>query len=75
MNSNNNMIELQMELPIEHEKKVFGQFDEHIKSWRDPWPDYADLPGRRFKNCRPGIECSARKGMSDTASGALTPRK
>ena len=31
MNSNNNMIELQMELPIEHEKKVFGQFDEHIK--------------------------------------------
>ena len=28
MNSNNNMIELQMELPIEHEKKVFGQFDE-----------------------------------------------
>ena len=25
------MIELQMELPIEHEKKVFGQFDEHIK--------------------------------------------
>ncbi len=22
-----------MELPIEHEKKVFGQFDEHIKSW------------------------------------------
>ena len=28
MNSNNNMIELQMELPIEHEKKV---------SWRDLW--------------------------------------
>ena len=28
MNSNNNMIELQMELPIEHEKKVFGQFDD-----------------------------------------------
>ncbi|MCI5649061.1 MAG: PhoH family protein [Fusicatenibacter sp.] len=31
MNRNNSIIELQMELPIEHEKNVFGQFDEHIK--------------------------------------------
>ena len=63
MNSNNNMIELQMELPIEHQNP--GEIP----------GGYADLPGRRFKNCGPGIECSARKGMSDTASGALTPRK
>jgi phosphate starvation-inducible protein PhoH len=73
MNSNNNMIELQMELPIEHEKKVFGQFDEHIKILERSLA--VTLISRRFKNCRPGIECSARKGMSDTASGALTPRK
>ena len=25
------MARKKMELPIEHEKKVFGQFDEHIK--------------------------------------------
>lgn len=31
MNRNNSIIELQMELPAEHEKNVFGQFDEHIK--------------------------------------------
>lgn len=27
----NSVIELQIELPIEHEKNVFGQFDEHLK--------------------------------------------
>lgn len=75
MNSNNNMIELQMELPIEHEKKVFGQFDEHIKILERSLAVTLISRGRRFKNCGPGIECSARKGMSDTASGALTPRK
>lgn len=74
MNSNNNMIELQMELPIEHEKKVFGQFDEHIKILERSLA-VTLISRRRFKNCGPGIECSARKGMSDTASGALTPRK
>lgn len=75
MNSNNNMIELQMELPIEHEKKVFGQFDEHIKILERSLAVTLISRDGSFKNCRPGIECSARKGMSDTASGALTPRK
>ena len=28
---NNSIIELQMELPVEHERNVFGQFDEHLK--------------------------------------------
>ena len=27
----NSIIELQMELPVEHERNVFGQFDEHLK--------------------------------------------
>mgnify|MGYP000683048759 CR=1 FL=1 len=76
MNSNNNMIELQMELPIEHEKKVFGQFDEHIKILERSLAVTLIVPGRYvLKIGGPGIECSARKGMSDTASGALTPRK
>ena len=74
MNSNNNMIELQMELPIEHEKKYSASLMNTSNPGEIPG-GYADLPGRRFKNCGPGIECSARKGMSDTASGALTPRK
>ena len=75
MNSNNNMIELQMELPIEHEKKVFGQFDEHIKILERSLAVTLISRDGVLKSCGPGIECSARKGMSDTASGALTPRK
>ena len=48
MNSNNNMIELQMELPIEHEKKVFGQFDEHIKILENPCAEICMELGHYF---------------------------
>lgn len=32
-----NICEEKMELPAEHERNVFGQFDEHVKNWREPW--------------------------------------
>lgn len=74
MNSNNNMIELQMELPIEHEKKVFGQFDEHIKILERSLAVTLISRDGVLKIVGPASN-AARKGMSDTASGALTPRK
>ena len=55
-------------------RKYSYQFDEHIKILeRSLAVTLISRDG--VLKIVPGIECSARKGMSDTASGALTPRK